>query len=200
MIAHHLNSPALAGIKEMFLNIDTDHTGTITRDNFRDVLRRGNAVALSDKELSQIFDCIDVAHDGEIHYSEFVAAMLQTRVDMTKDIVRECFDLFDVSRTGTISSSDLQRVLGAKGFEEANIETLLSQGHIDGTKRDITFEEFDDLLRDTSGCPKRSISKKSSGSLFNRVKSKSNVSDEKTKSPTAVNGSVSSLTGAATQL
>ena len=53
------------------------------------------------------------SHDGEIHYSEFIAAMLQSTIKITKEIVRETFDLFDVSRTGRITCSDLERVLGA---------------------------------------------------------------------------------------
>jgi calcium-dependent protein kinase len=151
MIAHHLNSGVLGEVKELFLDIDTDKTGTITRQNFRDALRRQTSDHgdQKDQELAQIFDCVDVAHDGELHYSEFIAAMLESKIGISCESVRECFDLFDVSRTGTITCQDLQSVLGAKGFNDAAIKTLVSQGKQgDGTyKRGISFEEFDELLR-----------------------------------------------------
>jgi calcium-dependent protein kinase len=162
MIAHHLNSGVLGEIKDLFLAIDSDHTGTISRQNFRDAFRRQTSDHgdQKDQELAQIFDCIDVAHDGELHYSELIAAMLESKIGISSESVRECFDLFDVSRSGTITYQDLQSVLGAKGFNEAPIKTLVSQGKQgdDAYKRGITFVEFDELLRGgLFGCKDNSL-------------------------------------------
>jgi calcium-dependent protein kinase len=147
MVAHHLNSPELAGMKSMFLNFDTDHTGTITRDNFRRALTKDSTLALSEQELWKIFDSLDVAHDGEIHYSEFIAAMLHSRLKISDEVARETFELFDVSRTGLITCKDLERVFGADGFEEVDFATLISQCNGGDIERGITFEQFDELLR-----------------------------------------------------
>jgi calcium-dependent protein kinase len=147
MVAHHLNSPALARIKKLFLTMDTDKTGTITRDNFRNALSRGATATLCEDELHEIFDRIDVAHDGEITYTEFVAAMLCSKCDISGEVVLECFKLFDVSRTGRITCSDLERVLGADGYEEMDFKTLISQCTGGDVESGISLEQFDELLR-----------------------------------------------------
>merc|ERR1712130_350933 len=116
MVAHHFNSPALTRIKKLFLTIDTDKTGTITRENFRNALSKDSKTTLDENELWEIFDRIDVANDGEIRYTEFIAAMLCSTCEISKESVEESFKLFDVSRTGRITCSDMERVLGADGF------------------------------------------------------------------------------------
>jgi len=148
MMAHHLSSPALEDLKGMFLYLDTDRSGTITRENFRDALNDRNDSNLSEEEMWSLFDCVDVAGDGEIHYSEFIAAMLQSRVEIiSDDLVRETFDLFDVSRTGYITCGDLAHVLGSNGFDQVDFNTLIAQCNGCNAKKGISYEQFEELLR-----------------------------------------------------
>jgi len=140
MMAHHLSSVEMEEMRNAFLALDADHTGAITRGNFHRAL--DGLSALDADELDRLFDCANFGHDNEIHYSEFVAAMMQSRIDLTQELVYECFELFDVSRTGVITTSDLKSVFGGTCFEDAHVDTLISECGGCTPSTGITFERF----------------------------------------------------------
>jgi calcium-dependent protein kinase len=148
MIAHHLNGSDLDEIRKAFLALDLNHNGTITKDIFRKVMRGQESKVGSMQELDRLFDCADTAHDGELHYSEFAAALMQSRVTLTQDRCREAFALFDVSRTGRITDQDMKVVLGGDMFEDADISTLIKECGGCTPKTGIPFESFYKHLRD----------------------------------------------------
>ncbi len=55
IIAVSLPVDEISGMREMFLEIDKDKSGTITVDEFRDALRRKGAV-LGDSDIKRIMD------------------------------------------------------------------------------------------------------------------------------------------------
>jgi Ca2+-binding EF-hand superfamily protein len=145
MIAHHLTSADLDQIQETFLSLDTDRTGTITRENFRAALR--GHLDLAEEEIAQLFEKVDVAHDNEIHYSEFVAAVMPFRIGIQRRQVREAFALFDVSRTGFITLNDLRDVFGGNNFGQVSIDTIIAECEGCDSKTGISFEQFSMHLR-----------------------------------------------------
>eukprot|EP00928_Gymnodinium_smaydae_P063524 TRINITY_DN47078_c0_g1_i1.p1 TRINITY_DN47078_c0_g1~~TRINITY_DN47078_c0_g1_i1.p1 ORF type:complete len:580 (+),score=105.34 TRINITY_DN47078_c0_g1_i1:181-1920(+) len=141
MIAHHLDSEELEGVRTAFLKWDTDLTGTITRENFTQALVNCD---LREGELGRLFDCVDTAGDGEIHFSELAAALLQSWIGLREENLREAFELFDVSRTGYITRADLAKVFGgAKSrFEDVDIDTLMYECSGSSSGSGIKFEQF----------------------------------------------------------
>ena len=79
--------------------------------------------------------------DGmEIHYSDFVAAMLQTRVRLHESLVREAFRRFDVEGSGYVSLRNIRQVMGNE-FEGAEAEEILREvNHAADGK--ISYEAF----------------------------------------------------------
>jgi calcium-dependent protein kinase len=144
MMAHHVSSPDLEQIQETFLSLDIDKTGTISRNSFRVAL--SGRLDLGEEEIGRLFDCVDTEHDGEIQFSEFTAAVMQSRVKIDKKLIWETFELFNVSRTGHITRADLETVFGASRFEETDIDTLMHECGGD-EKKGISFEQFEHHLR-----------------------------------------------------
>eukprot|EP00929_Paragymnodinium_shiwhaense_P123508 TRINITY_DN9746_c0_g1_i2.p1 TRINITY_DN9746_c0_g1~~TRINITY_DN9746_c0_g1_i2.p1 ORF type:complete len:470 (-),score=67.04 TRINITY_DN9746_c0_g1_i2:166-1575(-) len=147
MMAHHLSSPCLEQIRQTFLSLYNDRTGTITLDNLRVTL--AGRMDLTEEELHRLFDCVNIAHDGEIQFSEFIAAVLQTRLEMPDNLIFETFELFDVNRDGVITKSDLEQVLGSDIFEDVCIDTLIAECAGDWSRSGggITYEQFLDHMR-----------------------------------------------------
>lgn len=141
MIANHLDSSVLDDIHAIFLMLDTDKSGTITHDNFNDFIHG----ELTEAQTERLFKCIDVSHHGEISYSDFVAALLETRVVLDEQKVRDAFKHFNVSGTGRITRSDLKALIGPTDFDSVSVDTLIKECNCD-PRRGIGLKQFEDHL------------------------------------------------------
>jgi len=151
IMAHHLSSSELEEIREAFLALDVDKNGGITFKELRAALN--DQFNVTEEELQGIFEVINVTHDKEIHYSEFIAAVMQTRVHMDKNLLRETFDHLDVNHTGKISKKDLRKVIGGNKFEDTDISSLMSECQGCTSKSGISFEKFSEHLQSIDSIP-----------------------------------------------
>lgn len=151
IMAHHSSSEELQEIREAFLALDKDKTGTISFDNLRTAINA--QFDLSETELKEIFEVMNLAHDQEIHYSEFIAALMQTRVRMDKNMLRETFDHLDVFHAGKITKKDLQQVIGSNTFEHADINSIMCEIEGCTPKSGISFEKFSEHLQSVDFVP-----------------------------------------------
>merc|ERR1711865_301114 len=87
---------------------------------------------------------LDANHDDEIHYSEFLAAMLSTQTDLRLEHVASTFRDFDEGLSGYITTDNLHSVFGDTLFEVKQVEILL-EGHPDGR---ICYNQFVSLVCD----------------------------------------------------
>ena len=59
-------------IKEMFSQMDTDKSGKLTAQEFRNGIRK-LGIGLKSREIDQIILRVDTNQDGLINYKEFIA-------------------------------------------------------------------------------------------------------------------------------
>ena len=62
---------------------------------------------MTDSELNDIFEKIDFNADGEINYSEFLAATINKEKAVTMDNLKFAFTHFDVDNSGHITADNL---------------------------------------------------------------------------------------------
>jgi len=138
MMAWSLTSEESAQVQEDFRSIDTNCQGTITLTELRDVLVR--KYKITDEEALKVFYALDTNSDEEIHYSDFLAAMLGCRITLHEDLLRRAFKKFDTDRSGFITLDNLQEVLGdhCKGQK---VSEMLAEVNTDKNGR-ISYEEF----------------------------------------------------------
>lgn len=138
VMAWSLTNEERAKVREMFIAMDKNNTGTITMCELRDILM--NKFEISDDQVKPIFAALDTAQNDEIHYSEFLAAMCSTRIAMHDELLRQTFSRFDADNTGFISVDNLRTVLG-DSFSGAEVEKLIQEA--DTTKDGkISYDEF----------------------------------------------------------
>ena len=82
-----------AKLKNAFHVLDKDNSGTLEISEIREAF---NEMNISQQELDQIFDNIDLNHDGEINYTEFLAVTVDRQRAMTENNMRFAFHHFDV--------------------------------------------------------------------------------------------------------
>ena len=73
---------------------------------------------LNDETLEKLFHGIDVDASGQIHYNEFLAAVVESQGLITMEHLADAFDRLDGDEKGYISKDDLKNLLGTDYNEE----------------------------------------------------------------------------------
>ena len=116
-------------MREAFLELDKGSTGTITAADFKKVLE--DNFHIPELQAETVFNAIgDVEHD-EIHYSEFLAAMMASRISLHDDLLKDAFRRFDTENTGFIRKEDLVLVSRCNSQGQASITSRLSNGFVE---------------------------------------------------------------------
>ena len=102
-----------------------------------------------EKEVDRVMKIIDVDGNGFIEYEEFLRASLDKNKILTPENVKIVFQLFDINKTGSISPSELKKVMGqnASDINEDVWNEIIRAIDLnkDGV---ISFYEFDQMLDD----------------------------------------------------
>ncbi len=116
-------------LKEIFGQMDTDHSGKLSNQEFRNGIRK-LSLGLTSREIDQLMVRIDTNQDGMIDYREFCLRFSGNKVADTEKIIRarasnklaslkelmhrhmvsytDAFDRFDSSRSGQLTYTDFQ--------------------------------------------------------------------------------------------
>jgi Ca2+-binding EF-hand superfamily protein len=143
MMAWSLSNEERAKVRQYFIQMDKNHQGTITLAELKEVLTEKFHIA--DEESNAIFAAMDTNNDEEIHYSDFLAAMVSTRIALHDDLLLRAFKRFDVDNSGYITADNLREVLG-DSFEGEEIEKLIKEADALNDGR-ISYQEFVSYLR-----------------------------------------------------
>lgn len=132
MMTWQLTNDQEAKFRDHFLAMDSNHDGAISWFELRSVLV--DMYKVSEEEFGTVFNVFLEHHDGQILYSDFLAAMACYSVDPDDDMLRATFQKFDTRGTGYIHAQDLHQVLGKCGeaaalVQEAN--AIQRDGHIE---------------------------------------------------------------------
>jgi len=143
VMAWSLSNEERAKVRDMFIAMDKNKKGTITLYELKEVLTTKFQVA--DDQIKPIFDALDTSQNDEIHYTEFLAAMVSTRIAMHDELLTQTFQRFDVDNSGYITVDNLRVVLG-ESFNGAEVEKLIAEGDLTKDGR-ISYAEFIEYLK-----------------------------------------------------
>jgi len=89
---------------------------------------------------------LDANGDEEVHYSDFLAATVNVRGRWRRETLRKIFNRIDRDGSGTISVSEVQRIV-AQSCEDASAETFLKESKVAlNSNGEISFEAFAELF------------------------------------------------------
>jgi calcium-dependent protein kinase len=138
MMAWSLTYEERRTVRDTFLIMDKDHTGTIKFSELKKLL--SEEFHITDERTNQIFEALDSNHDGTIHYSDFLAAMCSTRIALHDDLFKKTFNKFDADSSGFITLENLKVVLG-ESFSQQERASLMTELDENGDGQ-ISYEEF----------------------------------------------------------
>ncbi|KAJ1425112.1 Protein kinase-like domain superfamily [Sesbania bispinosa] len=125
VIAENLSEEEIKGLKQMFNNMDTDRSGTITYDELKSGLSKLGS-KLSEVEIKQLMEAADVDNNGTIDYHEFITATINRHKLERDENLFKAFQYFDKDNSGYITRDELRQALTEyqMGDEEAIDEVI----------------------------------------------------------------------------
>lgn len=149
VIAEFLSEEEIAGLREMFKMIDTDHSGAITFEELKSGLERVGS-NLVESEIRQLMDAADVDQDGTIDYGEFLAATLHLNKIEREENLFAAFSWLDKDQSGYLTIDELQQACSRYNMGETSIEDLIREVDQDNDGR-IDYNEFVTMMRKGNG-------------------------------------------------
>ncbi|KAF8022664.1 hypothetical protein BT93_F0242 [Corymbia citriodora subsp. variegata] len=146
VIALNLSEEEIKGLRQMFNNMDTDGSGTITFEEFKSGLTRLGS-KLAEPEIRQLMDAVDVDKSGTIDYTEFITATINRHKLEREDDLLKAFQYFDKDNSGFITRDELGVAMTQYGMgDEATIDEIIEDVDTDKDGR-INYEEFVAMMR-----------------------------------------------------
>ncbi|KAK1308631.1 Calcium-dependent protein kinase isoform 2 [Acorus calamus] len=150
VIAENLSEEEIKGLKQMFTNMDTDKSGTITYEELKTGLARLGS-KLSEAEVKQLMEAADVDGNGTIDYIEFITATMHRHKLERDEHLYKAFQYFDTDKSGHITRDELEKAMKEYGMgDDASIKEIISEVDTDNDGR-INYDEFCAMMR--SGLP-----------------------------------------------
>ncbi|XP_020273550.1 calcium-dependent protein kinase 19-like [Asparagus officinalis] len=146
VIAENLSEEEIKGLKQMFTNMDTDKSGTITYEELKSGLARLGS-RLSETEVKQLMDAADVDGNGSIDYIEFITATMHRHKLERDEHLFKAFQYFDKDNSGFITRDELELAMKEHGLgDDATIKDIISEVDSDNDGR-INYDEFCAMMR-----------------------------------------------------
>lgn len=140
-MAHTMDKSSLHELEEIFTSLDSEGSGTVSLIDLKNALKRMHSdKQLDDETLEKLFYGIDVDASGQIHYQEFLAAVVESQGLITMEHLADAFDRLDSDDKGYISKKDLKNLLGTD-YNEAKVDKMISEADHDHDGQ-IDYDEF----------------------------------------------------------
>lgn len=161
-VAQQLPDDEIEELQSTFRSLDRNGDGTLSLEEIREgMVKQGLKVP---KALEDILQAVDCNGSGSLDYTEFVAATIDQKLYMKRDICWAAFRIFDLDGDGQISRDELGKVLNGDSVRDVlgpgRIENMIHEVDSNGDGC-IDFEEFCAMMNPskrrtaTSASPKK---------------------------------------------
>eukprot|EP00347_Sterkiella_histriomuscorum_P016684 403352253 len=132
-------------LRDAFRVLDKKNTGLLTVNEIKEAFKGSN---FSQEDLNDIFKNIDLNHDGEINYSEFLAATVDKKKALTLQNLWFAFHHFDVDNSGYITERGLEEVFHREGrqINKEQIHEIMLQADQENKGR-VSFDDFTKIMK-----------------------------------------------------
>ena len=145
-IASRLSIEESNQLRNIFFNIDEDKNGYISFEDFRKYLINEydiDDLFENEEELKTGFEGVDIDHNNQIDYTEFLAANIDEKTFLKTEKLKEAFRIFDINDNGAIKRDDIIRVMKLENLSNKNeiADEIIEENDFDKDGK-INFSDF----------------------------------------------------------
>ena len=133
MLIQMVHEDDIKQIKEVFQKIDEDQNGFLDEE---ELIKALSMTGLQNFDASAIIKEVDVNGNGQINYTEFIAATLSQGSLLSDQKIRSVYDKIDSDKDGNLTGDELVEALTRNGIpltqEELDIIILEHDADKDG--------------------------------------------------------------------
>ena len=147
-LASKLDTQQIQDLDNIFKSFDVNNDGNISFKEFQQGLLQLNQKNLTENEIKEIFNAIDLDHNGSIAYTELLAVCMKKSHYLKQEKLYEAFSVFDKDNTGFIDRENIINVLKNE-MKEEDIEKVVDDiiKNLDENKDGkISYKEFCSFL------------------------------------------------------
>jgi len=138
MMAWSLTNNEQAKVRKAFIDMNISRTGGITNSEFKQIFEE--RFQISGDQVTKAFKALDDHNQNEIHYTDFLAAMVSSQIEIHDELLQAVFNRFDIDCLGYIVEDNLQTVFGDTCSPDL-VSAMM--GEVDSSKdMQISYEEF----------------------------------------------------------
>mgnify|MGYP003877063325 CR=1 FL=1 len=147
ILISQVSDPELKEIRSYFKYFDKENHGEISIADLKIVIQEKN-LNVKVEELEEIMKQIHTDDSQTISFSEFLFAVMDAKVYLTKERLLWVFSHFDVDGTGYITVANLKEAMrrAAKHMSEEEIEQMIVETQLSKDGK-INFDGFCELMK-----------------------------------------------------
>jgi calcium-dependent protein kinase len=147
VLVKYLSCDELNELRQAFTALDITNSGTLTLMEIDQALA-DHGFDVAKEEILEILQHADYKKDGQINYSEFLAATFSSKILVNEGMIWEVFKRFDTDRSGYITVDKLKEVLRrlGKAVTDEEVQDMIAEVDLDRDGK-ISFEEFEKVFK-----------------------------------------------------
>merc|ERR1712187_535014 len=158
IIARQVNDEAIEQLRNIFMSIDKDNSGTLTVDEMEEAVCQLGVGQMEQAGMIKVMRALDPSGSGSVEYTEFLAATMKRDQYLKEDVCKSAFIRLDIDGDGIISRRDLSKLLddqdllrscGLAGRTFSELVNFLEHimKEVDGNNDGgVSFAEFMELM------------------------------------------------------
>ena len=140
-IAMRLSEDEVKKLENLFVVLDKDDNGTISKEEFLKGIKNIKEINISNEDIDSIFKKIDTNANKKLEYTEFISAIIGKDIYLNKGKLKEVFDFMDKNKTGKITKNDVKDIFNLEDNCIKKFENLMEEiGK--GKDEELNFDEF----------------------------------------------------------
>ena len=135
--------------RKVFQAMDANGDGRLSKEELYNYYVKELGEEEAEEEAKRIMNEVDTDNSGFVDYSEFIKAALDSKTIANAGFLKRAFDVFDKDGSGSISASELRKILaGGSLFEDNFWNDIIKKFDLNGDG-EIDFKEFERIIKDT---------------------------------------------------